>query len=78
MSIRNLGTYSVTLECPSCGPTNVKPEERSDDTIVSCASCGVELGTWREVLRKAALKAAMPDLKNVAVEEARKIFKNLR
>lgn len=73
-----LGTFSVTLKCPTCGPTNMRPSDPTDGTVVFCDTCGKELGRWPDVLGPEALKAAMPDIEKAAIELARKAFKNFK
>jgi hypothetical protein len=78
MSTDPIGTFSVTPECPACGPTNVRPADRDDDTIVFCDACGRELGTWHDVLGAAAMKVARPQIEKVAMDIVRKSFRGLK
>jgi len=41
---------SVTMKCLKCGSDKlVLPDNPTDDSIVTCKSCGVEVGRWGDI-----------------------------
>ena len=40
----------VTLQCKKCGDNMLSlPDNPTDDSIVTCKSCGVEVGRWGDI-----------------------------
>jgi predicted RNA-binding Zn-ribbon protein involved in translation (DUF1610 family) len=38
------------LDCPSCGRITLDiPADASEDTIITCSSCGIVIGKWGEL-----------------------------
>lgn len=38
------------LECPTCGTIYLTmPNDLDGDTVIHCSSCGISLGSWREL-----------------------------
>jgi len=41
---------TVTLKCKKCsGNMLIVPDNPTDDSIVTCKSCGVEVGRWGDI-----------------------------
>ena len=40
----------MTLSCSECGSNDIiGPDEMTDESIVTCNTCGAEVGTWGEI-----------------------------
>jgi hypothetical protein len=47
------GNAEMILGCSNCGSNDlVGPEETTDESVLSCNSCGAELGTFNDILTK--------------------------
>jgi transcription elongation factor Elf1 len=43
-------TIPVTFECKNCGGnTLVLPDEATDESVVTCKSCGIEVANWGDI-----------------------------
>ena len=69
MTIIPIATAITVYNCPVCGPSRiVVPDSDADNCIVTCETCGRELGTWAVVQKavkaksEAAFKDAMPSI----------------
>ncbi len=41
---------TITLQCKKCGGKKISlPDEPTDDSIATCASCGVVFGRWGNI-----------------------------
>ena len=50
----NLGRLEIRLHCPKCGGNDLEiPDDATDDSLVTCASCGAVLGRWGDAQRQA-------------------------
>ena len=49
----NLGTVEMTPRCGKCGSDNLTVPDETEESVVTCESCGAENGTWGD-LRSAA------------------------
>jgi hypothetical protein len=45
---------NTTLCCPKCGNNTISiPENSKDESVVTCPSCGAELGLWGDLITAA-------------------------
>lgn len=41
---------TITLHCKACGGTQISlPAEPTDDSVATCASCGIAFGRWGNI-----------------------------
>lgn len=53
----------ISYKCNECGGTELSySNNQTDDSIVSCKKCGLELGKWGDI-KAQAMKAIEADLK---------------
>jgi transcription elongation factor Elf1 len=46
---------NITFKCPKCGGTVISVADKdSNDSAVTCKSCGVGFGTWGDIKKQAA------------------------
>jgi ribosomal protein S27E len=65
------GQIEVKVRCAKCGGNKlVVPDESKDSSIVTCQSCGTQIGKWGDV-KAAALKKAKEEVQ----ASIRKAFK---
>lgn len=67
----------ITFTCKKCGGNTLSlPDEPTDNSIVSCSSCGVEVGRWGDI-QAAALGAAKDKVEKDLTDVLREAFKGV-
>jgi hypothetical protein len=70
-------TITVNVSCPHCGGVlETKDDVPTDASVVTCTSCGSEIGTYGEVVAEGA-RIAKEKAQEIAAAEFAKIKKQL-
>jgi len=60
------------LRCPKCGSNRlVVPDHSTDDSLVTCADCGAEIGRWGDI-RVGILEEAKTEEKRAPGRKAKR------
>jgi hypothetical protein len=68
----------VTIKCRKCGGDMlVLPDNPTDDSIVTCQSCGIEVGRWGDI-KAAALNTVQEKITEDIKGKFRESFKDFK
>jgi hypothetical protein len=72
-----MDSITVTLHCKTCGSDKIAPPDKpTEDSVIFCGACGVELGRWSDIqatARNAAQEKITKDI-NDQLQDAFKGF----
>lgn len=67
-----MSDMTVTFSCSSCGtPIPKLPDDSTDETEVTCANCGLRIGTWGEI-KVAGMQKAKDHMQGLMKDAFRK------